>query len=350
MNSWFSRTLLNWNRLENHRQMPWKGEKDPYRIWLSEIILQQTRVEQGRAYYERFISSFSTVSQLASAPQQEVFKLWEGLGYYSRCRNMTKAAQAIVEQFNGRFPDSYKDVLSLPGVGPYTAAAICSFAYNQPFAVVDGNVYRILARIFEITIPVDSDAGKKHFNTLATDLLDKENSAEYNQAIMDFGATVCKPKNPLCNQCPFHDRCNAYKHNTVYSYPVKTKKLLRRTRYFYYFFLEKDDEIMVRERVTKDIWQHLYEPVLVEAEKELSEKEINPLLRKIGIPADSVSGLRYSVKHSQQLTHQQICGIFTHVSLKNKVDALSGYQWVNKSEFEKLPFPRYILSYLKEKK
>lgn len=350
MNSWFSPALLNWNRLENHRQMPWKGEKNPYKIWLSEIILQQTRVEQGWAYYEKFISAFPSVHHLANAPQQEVFKLWEGLGYYSRCRNMIKAAQIITEQYKGRFPDSYKDILALPGIGPYTAAAICSFAYNQPFAVVDGNVYRVLARIFALEMPADTDVGKKHFNQLATDLLDKEYPGEYNQAIMDFGATICKPKNPLCGQCCFNERCKAWLNNSISSYPVKTKKLLRRTRHFYYFFLEDDQRVMVRERITKDIWQHLYELVLVEAGQELSEKEIQPLLKKIGIPRNSVSGLRYSKKHSQQLTHQQICGIFTHVTLKNQIEALPGYRWVSKSEFEKLPFPRYILSYLKEKK
>ena len=198
-NAFFVDGLLNWNLNENIREMPWKGEKDPYKIWLSEIILQQTRVEQGLKYYENFISKYPHIDLLANAPEDEVFKLWEGLGYYSRCRNLLHTAKFISKELKGKFPDQYADILQLKGVGNYTAAAIASFAYNGDYAVLDGNVFRVLSRIYDLEIPIDSVAGKKEFSKLAQDLLPEKQAAIYNQAIMDFGAVVCKPL-PLCNQ------------------------------------------------------------------------------------------------------------------------------------------------------
>src|SRR3954468_1692506 len=189
----FPTALLRWNAESNSRAMPWKGEKNPYRIWLSEIILQQTRVEQGLKYYEKFISNFPDIHALAEAPSEKVFKLWEGLGYYSRCRNLIHSAKFIADHLNGKFPDNFQSILELKGIGNYTAAAIASFAYNLPHAVLDGNVYRVLSRIFEIDTPIDSVYGKKVFATLASELLPAKHAGEYNQAIMDFGAVVCKP-------------------------------------------------------------------------------------------------------------------------------------------------------------
>src|SRR5580698_9523423 len=200
-NADFAKKLLKWHKKENTRSMPWKGEKDPYKIWLSEVILQQTRVEQGWAYYERFLEAFPTIGDLASAPEKKVFKLWEGLGYYTRCRNLMITARRISSQYNGRFPSSYEGIVSLKGVGPYTAAAIASFAFNLPYAVVDGNVERVLARYFGEETPVDTSQGKKFYTGLAASLLDEKQAGRYNQAIMDFGAVICKPQNPLCTQC-----------------------------------------------------------------------------------------------------------------------------------------------------
>jgi A/G-specific adenine glycosylase len=193
----FTKKLMKWNQSSNNRAMPWKGEKDPYKIWLSEIILQQTRVEQGLGYYERFVKKFPTIKHLAKAPEQEVFKLWEGLGYYTRCKNLIATATFISKEKKGKFPDDYESILSLKGVGPYTAAAIASFAYNLPHAVIDGNVFRVLSRYFGISTPVDTAAGKKMYALLAKELLDKDEPGLYNQAIMDFGAVVCKPLQPL---------------------------------------------------------------------------------------------------------------------------------------------------------
>src|SRR5215218_589494 len=208
----FVKGLLQWNKTANHRQMPWKGEKDPYKIWLSEIILQQTRVEQGLGYYQRFVQIFSNVHALAQAPEQQVFKLWEGLGYYSRCKNLIASAKYISGELGGVFPKTYEEIVALKGVGPYTAAAIASFAYNLPYAVLDRNVFRVLSRIFAIDTPIDTTEGKKVFSALAQEALDKETPGAYNQAIMDFGATVCKPV-PECVHCFFKMACRAFLQN-----------------------------------------------------------------------------------------------------------------------------------------
>src|SRR5580765_3578327 len=192
----FKKKLLRWNKEHNFRSMPWKNERDPYRIWLSEIILQQTRVEQGIGYYEKFISAFPTIRHLAIAREKEIFKYWEGLGYYTRCRNLIATAKKIVHEYKGQFPSSYDDIRALPGIGPYTAAAIASFAYGLPYPVVDGNVERVFSRYFGIDASTGTAAGKKLYQSIAIELLDKRNPATYNQAIMDFGATICKPRNP----------------------------------------------------------------------------------------------------------------------------------------------------------
>src|SRR5579875_533215 len=227
----FVKGLLRWNETGNQRPMPWKGEKNPYKIWLSEIMLQQTRVEQGVHYYQRFVDAFPTVQHLAHAPEQQVFKLWEGLGYYSRCKNLIATAQYITQNLNGVFPNTYEALLNLRGIGPYTAAAIGSFAYNLPYAVLDGNVFRVLSRIFDIETPIDTTEGKKLFAALAQQLLPKHKACTYNQAIMDFGATVCKPV-PECAHCFFNQQCAAYLHNKQLLLPVKSKQLQVKERWF----------------------------------------------------------------------------------------------------------------------
>lgn len=263
----FTSTLLHWHTHSNTREMPWKGEKDPYKIWLSEIILQQTRVEQGLAYYNKFTQAYPTVFDLAKAKDQTVFKLWEGLGYYNRCRNLLATAREIVKTFDGKFPNDYETLLTLKGVGPYTAAAIASFAFNAPHAVLDGNVYRVIARYQGIDVPTDTTAGKKIFETRAAALLDKKRAGLYNQAIMDFGATVCKPLAPTCNNCPLQKTCVAHATAQVNQLPIKEKQLIKKERRFYYFLLQVQDEIWVTERKHKDIWQGLFEFYLLGAEK-----------------------------------------------------------------------------------
>jgi len=270
----FSTLLLKWNNTENDREMPWKAEKNPYRIWLSEIMLQQTRVEQGLNYYHRFISEYPDIKKLAAAPDTAVFKLWEGLGYYSRCRNLLATARFIADELDGKFPDSYEEILKLKGIGPYTAAAISSFAFNLPHAVVDGNVFRVLARVFGIFTATDSTEGKKYFTALANQLLDKKKAGIYNQAIMDFGATVCKPMAPRCSHCPFNKVCYAYLNKKINELPVKEKKISIRKRWFYYLVLEHKDQLAVRERTAKDIWQQLYEFPMIENAQDIEQEKV----------------------------------------------------------------------------
>ena len=249
----FTKKLLQWNQRSNNRAMPWKGEKDPYRIWLSEIILQQTRVEQGLAYYQRFIQTFPTIHDLANAPEKEVFKLWEGLGYYTRCKNLLATAVYISKELNGQFPATYSSILALKGIGPYTAAAIGSFAFNLPHAVTDGNVLRVLSRYFGISTPIDTTEGKKRYDLLAEALLDKQQPGIYNQAIMDFGAVICKPQQPLCPVCPQQKECVALATGNVKLLPVKEKQLVKKTRWFYYLVVQVKDEVLLNKRTGKDI-------------------------------------------------------------------------------------------------
>ena len=342
----FGRLLLKWNREQNDRKMPWKGEKDPYRIWLSEIILQQTRVEQGLRYYKNFIRTFPDVHRLAKAPEEKVFKLWEGLGYYTRCRNLIATAKFISKDLKGKFPDNYNDILSLKGVGPYTAAAISSFAFNLPHAVVDGNVFRVLARVFGVKTPVDSTEGKKFFSALAGELLDKKQPGPYHQAIMDFGATVCKPAAPLCTNCIFRKYCSAFIHIKVNELPVKGKKITIRKRWFYYLVLEYKNKVAVRRRTAKDIWQGLYEFPLIETGKQTGLKDL--LLQ--GEKNKWLEKKQYEVMHSsslqkQQLSHQLIHGQFIRIRLRKKPQH-TDWSWTTASATGKLAFPRFINHHL----
>lgn len=350
MNTFFRKKLLEWNKKSNDRAMPWKGEKDPYKIWLSEIILQQTRVEQGWNYYLKFIENFPTITQLANAPETKVFKLWEGLGYYSRCRNLIATAKTISGQYNGQFPSDYHQILALKGIGPYTAAAIASFAFNLPYAVVDGNVQRVIARFFGIDIPIDSSKGKLLFSQLAQDLLDKKNPGLYNQAIMDFGATICKPLAPVCNVCPLNSGCSAFREKKVQVLPVKEKKILKKNRWFYYLILRFRNKLYVRERLGKDIWKHLHEFYLLESDQALSTEELKkdplfkPFLKQKGAIIQPVSE-----EYKQQLTHQLLHGRFIEVQLPHPPDLGTEFKAVSYEELEHLAFPKFIITYLREK-
>ena len=331
--------------------MPWKGEKDPYKVWLSEVILQQTRVEQGLGYYKRFLERFPTIHHLAGAKEDEVYKTWEGLGYYSRCRNLIASARYIVNDRKAVFPASYEELLQLKGVGPYIASAIASFVYNQPYAVLDGNVYRVLSRIYGIETPIDSTEGKKQFAAIAVENLDKKQPGEYNQAIMDFGATVCKPMVPLCSQCPMKKICIAYGEGLVNHLPVKEKLLQRKTRWFYYFMFEVDDKFLVHQRTGKDIWQHLYEFYPFESPEEISwnQERLTAWLKdQLGISRHTL--LWISSVQAQQLTHQQIKGQLFRISLKKVPRSLVHYDWVRRKEMLQLAFPRFINRFLEADK
>lgn len=343
----FTCQLVDWHRVENKRQLPWKEETDPYKIWLSEIILQQTRAAMGQKYYETFITKYPTIIDLANAPDEEVFKLWEGLGYYNRCRNLLATARFIASELKGIFPSSYEDILSLKGVGPYTAAAIASFGFNLPHAVVDGNVFRVLSRCFGISTPIDSAEGKKIFTSLANEVLDKKEPAKYNQAIMDFGATICKPVSPLCKECPMQNGCNAFLSGTVNELPVKAKLKARRDRWFTYFVFEVDEKTLVHQRAQKDIWLQLYEFYLVETEsnKHWKEEDVNKYLdNQFGIAKPDI---RYiSPQISQQLTHQTVYATFIKMKLNKIPSMLKHYNWVNKEQLQQLAFPKIINEYL----
>jgi A/G-specific adenine glycosylase len=346
---YFTKQLLLWNKTLNTRKMPWKGEKDPYKIWLSEIILQQTRVEQGWDYYNRFVAAFPTVKVLAKADDTQVFKLWEGLGYYTRCKNLIATAKHISAGYKGVFPDTYDAILHLKGIGPYTAAAISSFAYNLPHAVVDGNVFRVLSRFFKNATPIDSTDGKKLFTQLANEVLDKKEPGIYNQAIMDFGAVICKPKLPLCSECILQPKCAAYAEGLVNMLPVKEKKINQKTRWLYYFMIEEGEKVYVRKRGTKDIWENLYEFVLVETESSTEMEVLKklPSFKKI-IGKNAFSVEQVSKVYSQKLTHPTIHGQFIKIKLKTAT-LLSGYEAVSPKQLAALPFPKFITSYLKDK-
>jgi A/G-specific adenine glycosylase len=343
----FTEILLFWSKNDNKRIMPWKGELNPYKIWLSEIILQQTKVEQGLSYYVKFIKAYPTINKLAVANENDVFKMWEGLGYYSRCRNLLATAKNITENYAGVFPKEYDRLLSLQGVGPYTAAAIASFAYNLPHAVVDGNVYRVLARYFGIPTAIDSKEGKANFNKLANDLLDKKNPAAYNQAIMDFGATICKPKLPLCASCVFKKTCAAFKNNQVNILPVKESKLIKKKRFFYYIIAKYGNQIYIKKRTEKDIWQNLWEFIVVELESKLEVEEfIQSTFYKAIIPSNSAVK-KCSPFYKQQLTHQTIEGCFIVVNLKKPLTK-TNCELVSISDLKKLAFPRFITTYFEK--
>lgn len=343
----FTKKLLSWNKKLNFREMPWKGEKDPYKIWLSEIILQQTRVEQGWAYYERFIKAFPTVVKLANSPEQKVFKLWEGLGYYSRCKNLIATAKYIAFECQGVFLDQYDTILELKGIGPYTAAAVASFAFNLPYAVVDGNVFRVLSRYFGINTPIDSTEGKKKFTLLANDLLDKKKPGLYNQAIMDFGATICKPQQPNCRECVLSSHCAAFKEGRVDLLPVKEKKLKKTERWFHYFVVKAGNEVLIGKRDKKDIWENLHEYLLYESSFSFLPdlNKYRQLIKKQWQIKGHITE-PISPPFRQQLSHQTIIGRFVLIDVEKKaIPMVKGYHWVKTVELKKYAFPAMIVNY-----
>lgn len=343
-----TRTLIKWYRA-NKRELPWRTTKDPYKIWLSEIILQQTRVAQGLPYYLRFTEAFPSVFDLAKAPEQKVMKLWQGLGYYSRARNLHAAAKQLVKEYEGVFPSEYEELKKLKGVGDYTAAAIASFCFNKPHAVVDGNVFRVLSRFYAIQTPINSTAGKKQFTQLANELIDKKDPGTFNQAMMEFGAVQCTPVNPNCGTCVLRDSCLVGGSARVKEFPVKAGKTKISERYFEYFFITAQKKTYIQKRGAGDIWQNLYQLPVLEVDKMKNKAEVIKNLRReifkknlSSLEIKSISGTK---KHL--LSHQKIMARFWHINLPKPIN-LKEFKEVNISQLKKYPFPVLIGNHLKE--
>ena len=326
------------------RDLPWRHTRDPYRIWLSETILQQTRVQQGRAYYDRFLAAFPTIADLAAAPADEVMKCWQGLGYYSRARNLHAAAREVVSRFGGIFPADYQEVRSLPGIGDYTAAAVCSFAYDQPRAVVDGNVFRVYARLFDIDLPIDSAAGRKAFFALADELLDRRDPAQYNQAVMEFGALHCLPAKPACPTCPLSGRCLALAAGTHLQRPVKRPKKEARDRWLHYFDLRCGPETVLHRRSAGDIWQGLYEFPLLETASATGFEAL-PLDEVLQDVSFTYLGSRTMPPH--KLSHQTLHACFHRLEV-DRLPLRTGDSIVPRDALGDYAVPRLLDRYLSE--
>lgn len=345
----FSKQLFKWYT-QNKRAHPWIKHRDPYKIWLYEIIMQQTRISQGTPYYEKFITRYPSVGHLAKGDINEILKLWEGLGYYSRARNLHHAAKQICTDYNGVFPKTSKELLKLKGIGKYTSAAIATFAYDEKIGVVDGNVYRVLARVFGIADPIDETQGKKIFDKLAQELVDSKKPALYNQAIMDFGALQCTPKQPQCNKCTMATDCVALKKQSIETLPVKSKKLIKKKRYFNYLVLELKDKKIIRQRIHKDVWRLLFEYPYIEevAPKNLTKQVIgNWLSENIGYTGE-FEWKNEQKSYKQQLTHQTIIGSFYNVKLANKPDLKEPYKLITREDLAKHAFPKILDCYLND--
>lgn len=342
----FARDLTAWYH-ENKRNLPWRNTRDPYKIWLSEIILQQTRVEQGQTYYEKFVQNFSNVREMAAASESEVLNLWQGLGYYSRARNLHKAARQVVNEYNGKFPDTFNELKKLKGVGPYTAAAIASFSFGEQVPVVDGNVYRFLGRYLKLDEPVNTPKAYKLFFDAARELMDGENPATFNQALMECGALICKPKKAQCLLCPVRDSCGAFHSGTIYNYPVKPAKIKVQKLYLYYFIVEMNNAVRLQLRDKKGIWQHLYEfPVIESAEplnmRDLVEKaEASGFIRSRGTVLTEIGEERI-----HKLTHRTLHARFFQipVTIENTTN------FVAYDKLKTYPLSRLIDRFIEEEK
>lgn len=341
----FSQEIIDWYGL-NKRDLPWRKTKNPYKIWLSEIILQQTKVAQGLPYYQKFCQTFPDVQKLANAKEEEVLKLWQGLGYYSRARNLHFASKQIINSFKGKFPDNYKDIISLKGVGEYTAAAIASFAFKLPHAVVDGNVFRLLSRFYGIDTAINSSSGKKIFSELAQTVLNKTKADINNQAIMEFGALMCKPKDPDCNNCPLKEGCKAFQNNEIDKLPVKIKKGKQKKLYFEYLFITNKENTYIKKRVEKGIWQNLYEFPFIEFTESKSEEEvIKSIQNQEFFKQVKFEFVKTSEIHKHILSHRIINGRVWHIEIEEK---LKDHQWkeITKNSINNYPMSRLMEIFL----
>ena len=341
-------TLINWYD-ENHRDLPWRHSPTPYQVWLSEVILQQTRVNQGMDYYLRFIERWPTVTDLAKASEEEVLKMWQGLGYYSRARNLHHCAQQIVTEHGGQFPADYEKLRQLKGIGNYTAAAIASIAFNLPHAVVDGNVYRVLSRIFDIDTPININEGQTLFAQLADDLLNREQPGLHNQALMEFGALHCTPKNPNCLLCPLQAQCLAFAHQTVMQRPVKQPKVKVTTRYFNYLVIRINDSVYLHKRNEDDIWKNLYDFPCIESEQPMSVEEVVETEKfKQLLDSKPFSIAKVSPVFTHKLTHRTIMAQFIEIKLEQKLLQIEtkGLFLARETDLNNFPIPRLIDLYL----
>jgi len=354
----FGSKIISWYEVHG-RKLPWRGIDDPYRIWLSEIILQQTRIEQGMSYYQHFTETYPSIRALADASEEQVLKSWQGLGYYSRARNLHAAAKQIMDQFGGVFPSNYKDILSLKGVGKYTAAAIASFAFRLPYPVIDGNVYRLISRLYNISTPIGTTAAYNEFEQVLLKLIDKKRPDLFNQATMDFGSTYCKPTGCHCDDCIFSNSCMAHLHNKVALLPVKAKAPKVRNRFFYYFDIEwstpsLDNQqshfmTLMHQRTGNDIWKGLYEFPLMESEtlipQNILKKKALEFLQQFSEHPPILLEERRSYTH--QLTHRTIHASFFHAILKNVKLENGGNEIIFlREQIKKLPMSRLIDRYL----
>ena len=341
-------TLINWYA-ENRRDLPWRHHPTPYQVWLSEVILQQTRVNQGWDYYLRFIEKWPTVADLAAATEEEVLKMWQGLGYYSRARNLHTCAKQVVEQYDGEFPADYEKLRKLQGIGNYTAAAIASIAFNLPHAVVDGNVFRVLSRLFDIDTPINTTEGQQVFARLADELLNREQPSLHNQAMMEFGALHCTPKNPNCLLCPLQSQCLAFERQTVVQRPVKLAKTKVTTRYFNYLVFRFEDKIYLRKRSDNDIWKNLYDFPCVESPKALSVEDVLTsetflqLIENISFTVTKTSSV-----YTHKLTHRTILAQFIEIKLSQELLRIKtkGLILTPERDLGNYPIPRLIDLYL----
>jgi len=338
----FSNILIRWYS-KYKRDLPWRNTNLPYHVWLSEIILQQTRVAQGLDYYNKFIENYPKIEDLANDNEDNVLKLWQGLGYYSRARNLHTTAKIISFELKGEFPNTYEEIIKLKGVGSYTAAAIASFCFEEPRAVVDGNVYRLLSRYFGVNTPIDSVKGKKDFQELAQECLNKQSPGEHNQAIMEFGALQCTPS-PNCEECPLNDSCVAFAKSTVTSLPVKEKKIKVRDRYFNFIVICDNENCYFQKRESKDIWQNLYQFPLNESQKEISSpSELEDAVLKGSIFVE------VSEQFKHILSHQRIFAKFWKFNV-DKLPPSNKYKKVKKTEIHEFAIPRLIEKYLETSK
>jgi A/G-specific adenine glycosylase len=331
----FSTLITAWYR-QNARDLPWRDTRNPYFIWLSEIILQQTRVEQGMPYYLKFVKNYPTIEHLAEASEDEVLNDWQGLGYYSRARNLQSAARYVVRDLNSDFPNTYDEIIKMKGVGEYTASAISSFAFNEVHAVLDGNVYRLLSRYYNLPTPIDSTIGKKEFKLLADELIDPKNPAEHNQAIMEMGALICTPKNPNCENCSLNESCLALENGTIEKLPVKEKKTKVRERHFNYLVIKEGVYTYLRKRGPKDVWQGLYDFPLVE-KKVLLESDL-----------DDYVVIHKSEEFKHILSHQKIYANFWELEFKQGGISLKEYEKVKIEDLDNYPMPQLLIRYLEK--
>jgi A/G-specific adenine glycosylase len=341
----FNDELLHWYH-QHKRDLPWRNTNDAYVIWLSEIILQQTRVEQGMPYFYRFLEKYPDVQHFAAAHEAEILKLWQGLGYYSRGRNMLKTAQMVTREYGRIFPSNYQQLIKLKGIGAYTAAAIASFSANEARAVVDGNVYRVLARYFGVDEPINSPKGKKIFQTLADDLLNKQSPGLHNQAMMEFGATLCMPKNPACGVCPVNEGCYAFLNDKAASLPVKLKKVKIRERYFNYFLVTDGDQLLMSRRGDKDIWANMYDLPLFETNN-------MPSVAGLMSSAEAMEYFGHDIKIEETygikkhiLTHQRLYVRFIKVQTK-PLKLKPGWQYTSAADLRYLALPKVVFIFLK---